>query len=157
MRGSGESEARLRELLREAPLPDAEAAERRGRAVLAAAYAEREAAARPAPLRPRRLALALAAATLLTALVLSPAGAAVRDWVDDVFTANVPAPEPALTEIPGGGRLLVESGAGPWVVQADGSRRLLGAYAEATWSPRGLFVAGAAGSTLSALAADGDP
>ena len=105
----------------------------------------------PAP----RLALALASALALAALVLSPAGASVRDWVGDVFTAKAPPAGPALTEVPGGGRLLVQSEAGAWVVQPDGSRRLLGRYDEATWSPRGLFVGAAAGHTLSAVEPDG--
>lgn len=149
------NERRLRSMLREAPLPETAQAERRGLEVLEAAFAERQ------PHEPQvsvpRLALALAAALLLGALLLSPAGAAVRDWVDDVFTANTPKPEPGLAEIPGGGRLLVQSQAGPWVVQPDGSRRLLGDYEEATWSPRGLYVAVAAGGTLSALEPDGTP
>lgn len=156
------NEAKLRQLLREAPLPGAEESERRGLAVLEAAYAERERGegATPArggrPVSLPRLALALAIATLLAALLLSPAGAAVRDWVGDVFT-DPPRPQPGLAEIPGGGRLLVEAAEGPWVVQPDGSRRLLGAYREATWSPRGLFVATVAGRDLSALEPDGTP
>ena len=63
----------------------------------------------------------------------------------------------AWPTIPGGGRLLVQSQAGPWVVRPDGSRRLLGDYGEATWSPHGLFVAAAAGRTLSAVEPDGTP
>jgi hypothetical protein len=150
------NEARLRELLREVPLPDAEGAERRGLLVVRAAFAQRQ--SRPAyrP-RPARLALALAIAALLAALLLSPAGAAVRDWIGDTFDSGMPNAERGLAEVPGGGRLLVESAAGPWVVQADGSRRLLGDYREATWSPHGLFVAVAAGRTLTALEPDGDP
>ncbi len=153
------SEARLRELLREAPVPEAEAAERRGGEVVIAAFAERGGGERGRGQRPSlpRLALALAVATLLAALLLSPAGAAVRDWVDEVLTAGVRDAEPTLTEIPSGGRLLVQSGAGPWVVRPDGSRRLLGRYDEATWSPRGLYVAVTDGATLSALEPDGDP
>jgi len=150
----------LGEALRGAPIAIPDDAEERGLRVVEAAYAEREAPARsrlesrrPLP----RLALALALATLLAALLLSPAGAAVRDWVDDAFTASTPKPEPTLAEIPGGGRLLVESAAGPWVVQPDGSRRLLGGYEEATWSPHGLFVAAADGRTLSAVEPDGTP
>jgi dipeptidyl aminopeptidase/acylaminoacyl peptidase len=154
------NEARLRELLREVPVPDAGGAEQRGRAVVTAAFAERAAAGERAhdrrPSLPR-LALALAIATLLAAVLLSPAGAAVRDWVDDVLSAGVRDAAPALTEIPSGGRLLVQSGEGPWVVEADGARRLLGRYDEATWSPRGLYVAAASGRTLSALEPDGDP
>jgi hypothetical protein len=148
------SEERLRSLLREAPIPGGEEAERRGLELVSEAFAERRRA--EPPLLPR-LALALAIATVLAALLLSPAGAAVRSWVDDVFTAGVPDAEPALTEIPGGGRLLVQSPAGPWVVQPDGSRRLLGDYGEATWSPRGLFVGVASRRSLSAVEPDGTP
>jgi hypothetical protein len=36
----------------------------------------------------------------------------------------------------------VQSSRGAWVVQRDGSRRLLGPYRDATWSPHGKFVAG---------------
>jgi hypothetical protein len=43
------------------------------------------------------------------------------------------------------------------VVGADGSRRLLGDYAEAGWSPHGLFVVTASGRTLSAVEPDGTP
>ncbi len=148
------NEQRLKTLLRETPLPgEAEAAER-GLRVVEQAFAEHEPSRRPAL---PRLALAFSVVTLLTALILSPAGAKVRSWIDDVFTAGVRNAAPALTELPGGGRLLVESAAGPWVVQADGSRRLLGRYEEATWSPHGLFVAVASGSTLSAVDPEGNP
>jgi hypothetical protein len=147
-------EERLRALLREAPVPAAEEAERRGLALVEGAFAQRQRERRsPLP----RLALALAAITLLAALLLSPAGAAVRDWVGDVFEAGVPDAERGLSEIPGGGRLLVQSAQGPWVVQPDGSRRLLGDYGEAGWSPRGLFVTTASGRTLSAVEPDGTP
>jgi hypothetical protein len=148
------SEDRLRSLLWEEPVPGAAEAERRGLALLERAYAERRPAARP--ILPR-LAVALAAAALLAALLLSPAGAAVRNWIGDVFTAGVRNAQPALTEVPGGGRLLVQSPRGPWVVQPDGSRRLLGHYEEASWSPHGLFVAAASGRTLSAIEPDGTP
>jgi hypothetical protein len=148
------NEDRLRTLLREEPLPGAAQAERRGFALVERAYAERRPARRPAL---PRLAVALAAITLFTALLLSPAGAAVRNWIGDVFTAGVRDAEPALTEVPGGGRLLVQSPRGPWVVKPDGSRRLLGRYYEATWSPHGLFIAAASGRTLSAIEPDGTP
>jgi hypothetical protein len=148
-------ERRLRELLLDAPVPGQEEAERRGMLLVAEAYAGRPRTRHsPAP----RLALALVTALALAALVLSPAGAEVRNWVGDVFaTTRTPTPTPALTEVPGGGRLLVQSGDGAWVVQPDGSRRLLGRYDEATWSPRGLFVAAVEGHTLSAVEPDGTP
>ncbi|HKO38966.1 MAG TPA: hypothetical protein VJU14_11425 [Solirubrobacterales bacterium] len=145
----------LGQALREATIPVPAEAEERGLRVVEAAYAHRQPRGRPVALP--RLALAFAVATLLTALLLSPAGATVREWVDDVVTTSAPRPEPELAEIPGGGRLLVQSAAGPWVVQPDGSRRLLGDYEEATWSPRGLFVAAVQGRTLSAVEPDGDP
>jgi len=144
----------LGQALREAPIPVSPEAERRGREVVEAAYAEHRPRRRPSL---PRLAVALSAATLLAALLLSPAGAAVRGWVDEAITTSTPPAEPGLSEIPGGGRLLVESASGPWVVRPDGSRRLLGDYEEATWSPRGLFVAVVKGRTLSAVEPDGDP
>jgi hypothetical protein len=148
------NEDRLRALLRDEPLPGAVDAERRGLALVERAYAERRPASRPVL---PRLAVALTAAALLAALLLSPAGAAVRNWIGDVFTTGVRNAQPALTEVPGGGRLLVQSSRGPWVVQPDGSRRLLGRYDEASWSPHGLFIAAASGRTLSAIEPDGTP
>ncbi|MGE5527086.1 MAG: hypothetical protein ACM3Q9_00290 [Methanosarcina sp.] len=150
------NEQSLREQLREAPVPGAAEAETRGRRVVEAAFAKR--AQRPEHRRPLpRLALALAATTLLAALLLSPAGAAVRGWIGDVFEPGVRNAEPALTRIPGGGHLAVSSPAGAWAVQPDGERRLLGRYREATWSPHGLFLAAAAGRTLTAVEPDGTP
>ncbi len=146
------NENRLRALLWETPVPDADEAERRGRQLVETAFEQR--GPRRAPTLPR-LAVTFAAATLLAALLLTPAGAAVRDWIDDALTVGVRDAEPALTEIPGGGRLLVSSPEGSWVVQPDGSRRLLGEYPEATWSPRGLFVAAASGRRLTAVEPDG--
>jgi hypothetical protein len=147
--------------LRELPVPMPADAEERGLRVVEAAFAQRHSGELSGlenrlPSLPR-LALGLALATLLAALLLSPAGADVRDWVGDAFTSSAPRPEPTLSEIPGGGRLLVQSAAGPWVVQPDGSRRLLGDYEEASWSPHGLFAAVVKGRTLSAVEPDGTP
>jgi hypothetical protein len=160
--------------LREAPIPEPSDAEERGRRIVVAAFAERTSgdesshselwgamsprtserrSRRPIP----RLALGLSLTALLAILLLSPAGAAVRSWVDDTFTASTPRPEPTLARVPGGGRLLVQTGAGIVVVQPDGSRRLLGEYEAASWSPHGLFVAAAKGRRLSALEPDGTP
>lgn len=152
-------ERRLRELLRTALVPGAAEAERRGLAMVEAAFAERAQVRPAASSRPSlpRLAIALAVVTLLAALLLSPAGAAVRDWIGDVFEPGVRNAEPALTRIPGGGRLAVDSPAGPWVVQPAGSRRLLGDYREATWSPHGLYLAAVSGRTLTAVEPDGTP
>jgi hypothetical protein len=167
------SDGTLNRALWEAPIPDPPASEERGRKMVAAAFAERIGAeSSPSELRVAmtptiserrsrrplpRLALGLSLAALQAILLLSPAGAAVRGWVDDTFTASTPRPEPTLARIPGGGRLLVQTGEGPWVVQPDGSRRLLGDYEEASWSPHALYVAAAKGRTLSAVAPDGTP
>lgn len=143
---------RLEELLRETPIPGAENAERRGERIVRTAFRERT------PPRRRvlpRLAVVLASGALLAGLLLTSAGASFRDWLDDTFAPGLPDAERALRDVPGGGRLLVASGDGAWVVQPDGSRRLLGAYSDATWSPHGLFVAAAAGHTLNALEPDG--
>jgi hypothetical protein len=160
----------LNRALRDVPVPEPTGAEERGRRIAEAAYGERKSG--PSELRgamtPKtsegrsrhplpRLALGLGIATVLAALLLSPAGAAVRDLVGDVVESSAPKPEPELARIPGGGHLLVQSAAGPWVVQADGSRRLLGDYEEASWSPRGLFVVAAEGGTLSAVEPGGTP
>jgi hypothetical protein len=160
----------LNRALRDVPIAEPTEAEERGQRIVEAAYAEQRSgrselrgAMTPATSERRsrqplaRLALGLGIATLLAALLLSPAGAAVRDWVGEVVESSAPKPEPELARIPGGGRLLVQSAVGPWVVQPDGSRRLLGAYGEASWSPRGLFVAAAEGRTLSAVEPGGTP
>lgn len=101
-----------------------------------------------------RLAFALTAVAAL-AIALTPAGAKVGDLIDDVTGGS--EPKPALSKIPGGGELLVSSRQGPWVVREDGSKRLLGDYQRATFSPGGLFVAVTDGRELLAVEPDGDP
>ncbi len=144
------NETRLRHLLRDIPLPGADEGQERGWQVVREAFVERE-PARPARPLPPRIALAFAAALLLLGLLLSPAGAKVRDWIGDVVTTGQPGAEPALTNLPGGGQLLVESPQGAWIVHSDGSRRLLGPYRQATWSPHGLYEAAIEGNQLSAV------
>lgn len=148
------TDRRLHDELRRASPPDAARARERARAVTLAAYAG--APRRP---RPRRLgaSLPVAAALLLLlvagAFAATPPGGAVTDWVRDLVgrSGTAPAPSPALSRLPADGRLLVSGPGGAWVVQADGSRRRLGLYDEATWSPRGLFVAATRGRQLAAL------
>ncbi len=67
-----------------------------------------------------------------------------------VFGEERPAARPALVRVPGGGRLLVTN-PGAWVVSPDGSRRRLGSYAGASWSPNGLFVVVWSGGELRAV------
>jgi hypothetical protein len=149
------SEDRLRALLRETPVPGTTEAEERGLRLVEEAFADRP-RHRPRPSAPR-LAIALAAGLALTALVLSPAGAAVGGWLDDALTRESRDRAPALTSLPGGGRLLVTAGSGAWVVQEDGSRRLIGDYEEVSWSPNGLFVGAASGNQLTAVEPGGEP
>jgi dipeptidyl aminopeptidase/acylaminoacyl peptidase len=146
------TERELREAMRSVPVDDARA---RTLAVVRAAYVERE----PGPAR-RRWAPALAvAACLLAAIVVAASagtpGDAVARWVREVLGTGEPHARPALVHVPGGGRLLVRSAGGTWVVSADGSRRRLGAYAGASWSPRGLYVVAWRGGELTALEPSG--
>jgi hypothetical protein len=143
----------LHERLERAPLPDAERARRRAwTLVRAAAPAERTRRRRRLPL------LALLAAAAVT-LALTPPGAAVGEWVRDRVDPPKrpaqPAAEPA-TRLPAVGRLLVRDSHGVAVVAQDGTRRGVGRFDGATWSPRGLFVAAWAGTRLSALTPAGD-
>jgi hypothetical protein len=102
---------------------------------------------------PRVAAVAIALAALAAA-ALSPPGRAVLDEVREVV--GVERAQPALFSLPTEGRLLVASDAGVWVVQEDGSKRLLGPYREASWSPFGRFVVAARANELAALEPDGD-
>jgi WD40-like Beta Propeller Repeat len=147
------TEARLRTLLRDAPVPDQSRAEERGWRVVQAAFEQRRPA--PAPRRARRLAIAVAIGLLALAIGLSPAGARVADLFKDVTGIGEENARPALTSLPAPGRLLVGSARGPWIVSGDGSKRLLGDYRDATWSPHGLYVAATAGRALTALTPTG--
>jgi WD40-like Beta Propeller Repeat len=140
--------------LSELRAPGEPEAEERSWEVVRAAYADRT-PIRPSP-RNRRLVLALAAGAVLLAIGLSPAGAKVADLVSDVVDAGEPDARPQLRSLPASGELLVQSKDGPWIVREDGSKRLLGDYDEATWSPHGVYVAVADGRELAALEIDGD-
>jgi len=143
-------ERRLRRELHDAPLPDEAGARQRGWRVVRAAFLERERIP-PASRRPAKLLLAAAVAAAVLAIVLSPAGARVADVFRDVTGIGKQAAAPALRALPAPGRLLVTSHEGVWVVSADGSKRLLGRYRDASWSPRGLFVAATTGRELAAV------
>ena len=142
------TERPLAELMRETPLPDSEAAEERTWRVVRAAAVERRA---PGPRRRAKAPLYAAAAVLVAALALSPAGAAVADWLQAAVKPGRPEARPSLTSLPAPGRLLVVSADGAWLVRPDGFRRRLGAYDDARWSPRGLFVVATRGRELVAL------
>jgi hypothetical protein len=148
------TDERLKELLRDAPLPDEDEARERSWRVVQAAYEQRSASGAPAR-RNRRLGLALAGAAAVLAIALSPAGAKVGDVIRDVAGIGGHKAAPSLTSLPAQGRLLVDSPVGPWVVQDDGAKRLLGDYDQATWSPSGLYVGVTGGRELAAVEPDG--
>ena len=149
------NDGQWRTLLREAEAPGERDAGERAWAVAKRAYAERQEAPRRS--RGPRLLVAMAGAIVPALALLSPAGAAIRDWVSDVVGPGHEHVRPALRSLPAPGELVVESQRGPWVVQADGTQRLLGAYGEAAWSPHGVYVVAARGPRLVTLEADGDP
>jgi len=92
----------------------------------------------------RELALSAAAVAVVAAAFTPPGHSVVnsiRDAVGREKVVGVRNAHRELVRLPAGGRLLVQSPRGPWVVQRDGSRRLLGRYAMASWSPHGKFLA----------------
>jgi dipeptidyl aminopeptidase/acylaminoacyl peptidase len=135
------------------PVPNELEAQRRAWNVVRTAYAEREPVSRRRSLRPI---LALAVLVALVAAALSPPGRAVGDWIRDSVRGEQPA-QPALFRLPTGGQLLVASERGPWVVRRDGSKRLLGRYEGAGFSPTGSFLVVTRGRRVVAVEPDGDP
>jgi dipeptidyl aminopeptidase/acylaminoacyl peptidase len=143
------NERRAKEMLRGAVVPEARESEERAWGVVRAAFEARDPARTTS--RVNRLVVALAVGLLILAIALSPAGAKVADLVRDVVQPGERNAQPSLTSLPASGRLLVTSSKGPWVVDQDGSKRLLGAYQDAAWSPHGLYVAATRGRQLTAL------
>ncbi|HUF01501.1 MAG TPA: hypothetical protein VMN35_03670, partial [Gaiellaceae bacterium] len=103
-------------------IPGEAEARARAREVAMSAFAERE----PAPSQSHwpRLAAVAVALSLLGAVALSSPGRAVLHELREVV--GVKRAHPALFSLPAPGRLLVSSDAGIWVVEQDGSKRLLG-------------------------------
>lgn len=131
--------------------PHEDNARERAWQVVRAAFEQREPVAPTRRLARPALALAvgLVAAAAVTATLLSPAGEALRDAIGR--EKHVTRYRPALFSLPTLGRLLVNSPRGPWVVSADGSKRLLGPYHDASWSPQGLYLAAVRAHELVAL------
>ena len=132
--------------------PDERAAGDRSWDVVRAAYEERIRVPRKRDWRP--LAIAAAVAVLVAGAVTSPGHAvlgSLRDAVGGEQNAS-----PALVSLPGPhSRLLVNSAAGVWVVQSDGSKRLLRGYHNPSWSPHGIYVAAVRDHELRALEPNG--
>jgi hypothetical protein len=133
-------------------IPGEHDARDRSWSVLESAFRERE----PVEHDRRRLRplVVVALAVAVLAAVLSPPGQAVLDEIRE--TVGLERAQPALFSLPAPGRLLVASDAGVWVVHQDGSKRLLGPYREANWSPFGRFVVAARENELAALEPDGE-
>jgi hypothetical protein len=137
---------RVERRLRMATAPRELEAEARAWPVALGVYRQRS----RAPHKPsRRLWLVPVAVTLVGVLALTPAGAAVHRWIDR--TLGVKNARPALFSLPSPGRILVAGGGGAWTIADDGSRRRLGPWSDATWSPHGLYVAVTRGDQLAAV------
>jgi len=127
--------------------PGEQEAQERAWQIVGAAFAEREPVAWP-----RRHVRPLVAGALVAAVVaavLSPPG---RSVVHSLRKAvGVQQAEPALFSLPTPGQLLVTSRTGAWLVHQDGSKRLLGHYRDAAFSPHGRFIAATRANQLVAL------
>ena len=138
-----------REVQRIGP-PDELEAQRRAWPLVRGAFEAREPVAWPR--RNLRPLIAAAAVVVLLLAALSPPGRAVAREVRDAFQEEpVVRAKPALTSLPAGGPLLVTSPRGAWIVRQDGSKRFLGRYQQASWSPRARFVAVSRGRELRAV------
>jgi hypothetical protein len=127
--------------------PHEREAEERAWQVVGAAYADREPVAWPR--RHLRPLVAAAVVAAVVAAALSPPG---RSIVHSLRKAvGVEQAEPALFSLPTRGELLVTSRKGAWLVHQDGSKRLLGRYRDAAFSPHGLFIAATRANQLVAL------
>jgi hypothetical protein len=130
------------------PIPDEPGAEDRAWRVVRAAY-EGRAPARHTRRLPVRALILAGAVLAVVAAAASPPGRAVlgsvRKAIGEEHAAKV------LTRLPTGGRLIVESSAGPWLVSPDGSKRLLGDFVDAAWSPHGLYVVATQHDALAAV------
>jgi dipeptidyl aminopeptidase/acylaminoacyl peptidase len=100
--------------------------------------------------RDRRPLVAVAVAAAVLAVAVTPPGKAVWGSIRDAVRS-----EDHLLSLPAEGRVLVNSQAGAWVVQRNGSKRLLSGYLDAAWSPHGLYLAAARGNDLVALEPNG--
>lgn len=132
--------------------PDELAAEDRAWRVVQLAYQARV----PFEQRPsyrRRVAGVAAGILLAGGLALSPAGAAVGHLITRAF--GVQHSTATLASLPAPGRLLVSGSGGAWTVATDGALRRVGDWPEASWSPRGLYLAVARPGELAAVTPKG--
>jgi WD40-like Beta Propeller Repeat len=147
------TERELARALLDVPAPDEGAAQDRSWAMVRTAFEGREPVSWP--VRHARPLIAFATLAALLAAAFTPPGEAVVNEVRDAIgrerTVGIERADAELFSLPAPGRALVESGRGLWVVRQDGSRRLLGRYRDAAWSPHGLFIAAVRGNQLAAF------
>ena len=146
----------LRNLLLEQPVPGEHTAEERTWDVVRQSFLARERVPRERRV-PWRLLVALAIVGAGVAIGVTPAGSTIADWVRDtlgrdrVVGVQGEQVEPVLLRLPAPGQILTTAPNGVWVVNRDGSKRFVGEYAGATWSPNAQFVAAWNDSELVAL------
>ena len=136
------------------PAPGEREAEDRSWDVVRAAWAEEPRPTYSRSPHHRGLVAAAAAIAVVAAAVFSSPGRAVLHSLQHAVRGEKNA-NPALYSLPSGSSLLVESDRGVWVVQRDGSKRLLRGYRDASWSPHGVYLAAVRGSELRALEPNG--
>ncbi|MDX6585884.1 MAG: hypothetical protein QOI31_357 [Solirubrobacterales bacterium] len=145
------TDERVRSALLELEAPDEPSAEERARQVVDAAF-DGHTPAQTRSRMPLRAGIAVVTAAAIAGFALTPAGADVREWIaDTIDSAGEEDAEPRLTSLPTPGSVLVDAPSGAWVIREDGSKRHLGDYDRATWSPNGRFVGVADGSELRAI------
>jgi Tol biopolymer transport system component len=136
------NESAVRRSLVSVVVPGELEARRRGWTVVREVFEDLEPV--PQPIRRRWPAAVAAAAVVLVAASITPPGRAVlgsvRDAIGREKVTGVKGAQPSLFSLPAKGRVLAVSARGPWVVQPDGSKRLLGGYRDASWSPFGKYV-----------------
>ncbi len=145
----------LERSLSETPLPEEVAARERARQTVVAAHAQ--AAPRRRSRSVRLVWVAALAAAITVGVSQRDSGLAheVGDWMRAVVKQPTPTATPVSgLELPAAGRLLVSEDSGMWVVERNGKRKRLGYWEDATWSPRGLYVAAASDRTLAAVDPD---
>lgn len=116
------------------PIPPG--AEEQAHRVAMAAFASH----RPSPRRRTywRPAIAVAVVAAAAGVLASPPGRSVIHAIREAV--GVKKAQHELFSLPTSGRLLVNASHGAWVVDQNGSKRLLGPYRQASWSPFGRFV-----------------
>ena len=129
------------------PAPGEREAGERGWELLRRAYDERLPAPRARNWRPM---VAVAIGVAVLAAVFSSPGLGVWGSLRHAVRG-----EDHLLALPARGRVLVNAQGGVWVINHDGSKRFLSGYADAAWSPHGLYLAAAHENELVALEPNG--